>query len=106
MDGNSGILKIPILTGENFYSWKQKIRLVLSYRELDEIISPDHKIPTEPREATEWSNKDRKSMAIIGLTLPDDHLHHIDGITSAAKMWRSLLDIFERKTLLNQLTAR
>ncbi len=38
MDAASGIMKVDKLDATNFFSWKMKIQLVLSLRELDEFI--------------------------------------------------------------------
>lgn len=84
----------------------EKVRLVLSLRELEEFIFPDHAPPADPNEAKAWLKLDCKAMVIIGMTLSDSHLNHVEGISCASKMWRSILDIFERHALLNQLTAR
>lgn len=45
-------------------------------------------------------------MAIIGLSLSDTHLAHVSGMQTARQMWKAILDIFERHTLLNKLSAR
>lgn len=45
-------------------------------------------------------------MAIIGLSLSNEHLSHVDGESRAFYMWQALLDIFERQTLLNRLRTR
>lgn len=45
-------------------------------------------------------------MEIIVISLSDAHLNHVEGVKTACEMWRSILDIFERHTLLNKLTAR
>ena len=36
MDASGGMLKVDKLDATNFYSWKEKIQLVLSLRELDD----------------------------------------------------------------------
>lgn len=103
---SSNIFKIEKLTGEKYYSWKRKVRLVLSYRELDDFIGIESKKPTDPVEAESWLRKDRKEMAITGISLSETHLNHVEGAINANQMWRSLMDIFERHNLLNKLTAR
>lgn len=69
-------------------------------------MDPNHVVPEDSTAAAEWSKQERKCRAIIGLSLYGAHLSHVTNTTCASAMWRSLLDIFERPTLLNQLTAR
>lgn len=107
MESSSSILQIGKLTSEIIYSWKQKVSLVLSYRELDEIIDAGTIAPNNDEYATlAWKKLDRKSIAIIGLSPCNAHLHHVASATCAGQMWGSLLDIFDRHTLLNELKAR
>lgn len=100
------MLKIEKLPSDNFHSWKQKVKLVLEYRDLDSRIYPTVKKPVYDADAEIWSRNDRKYMEIIGLSISDAHLNQIDSLQTAERIWRSLLDIFERHTLLNQLTTR
>lgn len=93
MDSTSGSLKIDKLT-TSIFSWKHKVQLVLSYRELDEYIGEKFSPPTDPDESFNWHRSDRMAMVIIGLSLSDLHLNHFGGITCAHAMWRSILDIF------------
>lgn len=106
MESSSGICKFDRLTGDNFDSWKQKVQWVLSYTKLEACIDPKHTIPADPEGGAAYSRKYRKAMAVIGLSLSDAHRCYVNYATGASAMWRSLLDIYERHTLLNQLTAR
>ena len=105
MDVGGSSLKIDKLSSTNFHAWKQKIQLVLSLRELDDHIDED---PPERTDAsyTAWMKADRKAKAIIGLSLSDEHLEHVIDADTAKEMWQSIMDIFERHTLLNKLAAR
>lgn len=53
-----------------------------------------------------WVKNDRKARAVIGLLLSDEHLKHVHGLQTAKEMWQALLNVFERHTLLNKLSAR
>lgn len=106
MDQSSGPIKVDKLTADNFYVWKQKIKLVLSFRELDEFIDANVAPPTSEPDLRSWTSKDNKAMAIIGLSLSDSHLEHVGEVKSALEMWKTIMDIFERHTLLNKLNAR
>ncbi len=41
MDAASGMMKVDKLDATNYFSWKEKIQLVLSVRELDEFIEQE-----------------------------------------------------------------
>lgn len=105
MDSGS-IPRIDKLMDENFHWWKQKVKLVLSYHEIDDTLEetsiPDH--DSEYRQA--WNRNNKKAMDIIGLSLSDAHFHQVEGAQPAHEMWRIILNIFERHTFLKKITAR
>ena len=88
----------------NFYSWKQKIVFILALKDLDGFI--EDKPPTDTDELAKWQKNERKTRAIIGLSLSDEHHEHVRDVKTAKGMWRAIMDVFERHTLLNKLSAR
>ena len=96
--------RIEKLCDSNFHAWKQKIVLILALKDLDDFIENDP--PTEEKELSMWMKNDRKARAIIGLSLSDEHLEHVRDVTTAKEMWKAIMNVFERHTLLNKLTAR
>ena len=104
MDETSSTVKIEKLNDTNFHAWKRKIQLVLALRDLDQYI--DDERPTTESEQKAWDRGDRKAQAIIGLALSDEHLEHVAGANTAKDMWKAILDVFQRHTLLNKLAAR
>lgn len=100
-----GGLKIEKLSDDNFHIWKQKVEFVLAFRELDDVVT-DATPPVDEDRKHEWKKRDAKAKAIIGLTLSDDHLDHVRGLATAADMWDALVNVFQRRTLLNKLNAR
>ena len=105
MDSGGGNFKIEKLTESNFHVWKKKLQYVLAFRDLHDHIS-EPPPPSGSSEHVEWQKLDAKAQAVIGLTLDDDHLDHVSECISAASMWSTIMDLFQRKTLLNKLTAR
>ena len=103
-DGFGGF-KIEKLGDDNFHVWKQKVELVLAFRELEDHIT-EHELPSAPDKLREWKRRDAKARAVIGLTLSDDHLDHVRGAETALEMWNSVLNIFQGRTLLNKIKAR
>ena len=104
MENNSGI-RIDKLREDNFHTWKTRIQLVLSLKEVDSYISDDPP-DRESDSYSEWRKGDLKAKALIGLTLSDTHLEQVQHAYSAKEMWILICDIFEKHTLLNKLAAR
>ena len=105
MDDQLSSFKVVKLGDDNFYIWKQRIELVLAYRELDHHISDDP--PAELDDTfTSWKRGDARARAIIGLSLSDEHLEHVRDVKTAKEMWKCILNVFQRHTLLNKLAAR
>ena len=77
---------------------------MLALKDLDDFIECDP--PREEDRLIEWKKNDRKARAIIGLSLSDENLEHVRDVETAKEMWRAIVDVFERHTLLNKLSAR
>jgi len=110
MDGGAagmGGIKIDNLTETNFHEWRQRIKMVLALRDLDDMLDEDGK-PTdaETRELAVWKRRDTKTSAIIGLTLVSEQLVHLSGCKTTAEMWSTLQGVFQRKSLMDKMKAR
>jgi galactitol-specific phosphotransferase system IIB component len=97
-----------MLTASNYHTWKQKIELVLAFRELDEVVFDigSTNVMLDPAAAAEFRKKDAKAKAVISLNLSDEHLDHVRGSESAADIWLAIKNVFQRTSLLNKLAAR
>jgi len=102
-----GGIKMDKLTESNFHEWRQRIKMVLALRDLDDMLDEDGK-PTdaETRELALWKRRDAKKSAIIGLTLGSVQLEHVSGCKTTAEMWSTLQGVFQRKSLMNKMKAR
>jgi len=83
MDGGAagmGGIKIDKLTKTNFHELRQRIKMALALRDLEDMLDEDGK-PTvaEGRELALWKRRDTKASAIIGLTLGSEQLEHVSG---------------------------
>jgi len=110
MDGGAagmGGIKIDKLTVMNFHEWRQRIKMVLALRDLDDMLDEDGK-PTDAdaRESAMWKRRDTKASANIGLTLGSEQLEHVAGCKTTAEMWSTLQGVFQRKSLMNKMKAR
>jgi gag-polypeptide of LTR copia-type len=106
--GNFGGFKFDKLISSNFHIWKQKIELVLAFRELDEVVYnvESTNILKDATAIAEFKKKDDKAKAVIGLTFSDERLDHVRRAKSAAKMWLAIKNVFQRLSLPNKLAAR
>ena len=105
MDGSSRMFNIDKLSDSNFHVWKQKVHLILAFKELEDNIA-DPPAGPQDGDSEKWSKDDAKTRAIIGLSISDDHLQLIGDCDSAAEQWKSILDLYQRKTLLNKVLIR
>jgi len=95
------------VTETNFHEWRQRIKMVLALRDLDDMLDEDGKPAEEQvREFAFWKGRDTKASAIIGLTLGSEQLEHVSGSKTAAEMWSTLQGVFQRQSLMNKMTAR
>jgi len=101
-----GGIKIDKLTETKFHEWRQRIKMVLALRDLDDMLDEDGK-PTdaEDREFAVWKRRDRKESAIIGLTLGSEQLEHVSGLKTTAETWSTLQSVLKRKLLMNKMKA-
>ena len=107
MEGSSSI-RIDKLCDNNFHTWKQKIELIMSLRELEDHIDIEccKLLPTDDEALAKWNKADAKAKAIIGLNLSDEYLEQINECSTAIGMWTTIQELFQRSTLLNKLHAR
>lgn len=99
-------VKIEKLDESNFHIWKQKIDLILAYREVDHVVSETNPHVDGSPEHSKWKQSDKVARAVIGLSLSDEMLNHVRGVTTAKDMLESIVNVFQRHTLLNKLRAR
>lgn len=69
MDSRRSMFKVEKLGPDNFYTWKQKITLALSYRGLESFTSPKCTPPDDENAKLTWMEINSKAMAVIGLSL-------------------------------------
>jgi len=96
------VIKIDKLKETNFHEWRQRIKMVLALRDLDDMLDEDGKpADDEGRELELWKRRDMKASVIIGLTLGSEQLAHVSGSKTTAEMWSTLQGVFHSKSLMN-----
>jgi hypothetical protein len=83
-----GGLKIEKLNNRNYHTGKQKIEMVLAFRDLHEIVfeAPPVSTAADPEAEAKFKKLDANAKVVIGLTLSDDHLEHVRSPNTAAEM--------------------
>lgn len=76
--------KIEKLRKDNFHTWKRKIELLLTIKDLDDPFVTS--APTDKDGLRKWKKYDAKARGYIGLTLSDEHLNHVRDVTTAADL--------------------
>eukprot|EP00171_Calliarthron_tuberculosum_P021559 IDg21559t1 len=105
---SSGGIRIEKLSERNFYSWKQKVELVLDHREVDDMIDTvlcPHR-PEDPEQLAKWLRKGKLARMTIGLSLSDEMLKNVRYKETALQMWTEICNVYQRHTLLNKLSDR
>jgi hypothetical protein len=93
-------LRIVKLNGSNYQTWKFKVELLLIKDDLWEVVNE-----APPDEVTaEWSAKDRKARATIGLLIEDSQLNLIRKENTARSTWNALKQYHEKSTLSNKVS--
>lgn len=83
-------ITIEKLTESKFFYWKQKITVILPYREIDHTIFSRNKYRKENPQYFKWMQCDKPAQAIIGLSLSDDMLEHVQIASTASEMYESI----------------
>ena len=100
---SSRLYDVPQLEndGNNYYSWKLRVAMILEVRGLKGLIDG-----TDPRPGSDditqllsWLERDREARAQILLTLKDEPLSGIVFETTATEIWKKLQDRYEGKGL-------
>lgn len=93
MDASDGFIFEELLES-NFHNWKQKIELVLVFRELSDNLG-DRPSLSNANDACRWEKGDANAKVVIGLSLRDDHLEHDCRLESASEMWKIVQNLFQ-----------
>ena len=84
---------ITKLDGDNYSAWKFKVRMLLIQKGVWEVVEG-----TVTDEA-----KSAKALALIGLSVQDSQIVHIQGCTSGKDAWEKLSTLYENAGVANRL---
>ena len=104
-----GHITLDKFGGDNFNLYKFKLEMVMSTKDLWEIVEgtelpPPSTASDEVKKA--YERRCKKAFAIIATSLVDKELAHIKGCKGPAEAWKTLCNIHETKSLSNILFIR
>ena len=96
------------LNERNFPMWKVQMKMHLIATELYNIIE---EVETSPQDASsaefrKFSNGQNKTLAIIVLAVEPKLLYLLRDPTDPVKVWKTLIDKFQKKTWANKLRLK
>lgn len=83
--------------GEQFHTWQTKTMYLLMRKDLWGLVDGRDECPEGNRKDT-WISKNEKALGLIALSLNDEIIHHIIGITEAKDAWDELNRLFGSQT--------
>ena len=85
---------IEKFSGTNFTHWQTKIRLVLMQYNVWKIVKGIEPRPQGEEGLSTWNDKNDRALAIIGLGLADNYIHHLNLDSTTYEVWQNLTDLF------------
>jgi len=93
---------IPLLNGDNYVSWKTKVKAILTRDDLWDVVR-------EPKPAQVddvWVKRNNKALACITLSVEDSQLTYFAHLDGAYEVWQVLSKKYERSTFGSRLYLR
>lgn len=98
----SQVLNIPLLNGENFASWKAKLKALLVRDELWDVVNTRKPDPVTDT----WKKKNNKAMLHIIMSVEDNQLIHFEDTEEAYEAWQILLKKYDKSMFASSLYLR
>src|SRR4051794_21283689 len=100
---SSSNITIEKLDGNNFHTWKLKMKMILIREDLWEIVNGETESPAsssgKEKESTAttktWQKSDQKALATIFLAIADSQLTHIEDCMTSKEAWDKLQNTYE-----------
>lgn len=81
-------MQIEKLSGSNFPTWKFKVKLLMIHKDVWQAVDPLN-------EGEVSSVVDQKALAVIGLSVQNEQIVHIQSCSTAKEAWESLQKVHE-----------
>lgn len=93
MDVDHGKFDVTKLNGSNYGAWKFKMRLLLVHKGLWNVVLG----------AEEDRDKSSKALALIGLSVSDSQIVHLQSCETGQEAWQKLASLYENKGVANKM---
>jgi hypothetical protein len=103
------LYQIPLLTANNFTTWKYRMELVLKSRRLWKYVDGTAVLPTSKdavEERRNYEENDQLAHSQIVLTVSDSVISHLRNTTTAKEAWVKICSVFEQKGLAARVFLR
>ncbi|KAH7281919.1 hypothetical protein KP509_35G003300 [Ceratopteris richardii] len=94
------LFEIKKFEGSSFDYWKERTLGILFLKDCEG--APEEVKPEDMTDAT-WINLNKKAITYIKMTLPDEILVDLKGLTTVFEVWEKLKATYENTTLVNQV---
>lgn len=85
-----GKMQIEKHNESNFFVWKQKVDLILTYGEVDEVVQEENAHTRHNSDFDKWTQRDRLAGSIICLSMSGDMAEHVRDASTAKDMLGSI----------------
>lgn len=104
-----GLRLVDKFNGDNFSLWKFKMEMILSAKDLWDIVDKSELPPpstADERDKKDYERRCKRAFAVIATNLVDKEMAHIKACKGPAEAWTTLCNIHEAKSLSNILFLR
>jgi gag-polypeptide of LTR copia-type/Zinc knuckle len=95
-------MKVFKFDGTDYEIWSKAMGFYLDGAGLWEVVSGDDIRPEDPEELEEWRLVNTKACNVIFSALTRDQQKNVVNCDLAAEMWKTLSQIYARKSMINQ----
>lgn len=106
-----GKLSFVKLNNKNYFNWKYRMEAFLIKEKVWNVLSENQVVlaenPTAAQQTAydQWIERDSTARANIVLSIEDDQLVHIRGLTTSKAVWNALKTYHEKNTLVNKVST-
>jgi hypothetical protein len=100
---------IPLLTADNFTTWKYRVELILKSRRLWKYVDGSAVAPTNkdtPESKRIYEENDQLAHSQIALSVSDSVIGHLRNTSTAKEAWIKICSVFEQKGLAARVFLR
>ncbi|GBE80082.1 hypothetical protein SCP_0212850 [Sparassis crispa] len=98
-------VKLPTLTGDNYYDWKFAVSMVMRRNACWDVVSGKVSKPAEDK-LGDWPKKAEDGLTLIGLTVDPSQYGYIRDCTDGPAAWKALAAVYEKNSRANRIALK